>query len=185
MMQAQPQRPRTPLILRVLSRLLIIGVSAGGAFILLSIALTRAMRLEWTRDRIRRFNRRTLNPATLNIAGKRSGLYSVIDHVGRRSGHAYSTPVVAAPFGDGFVVPLPYGTHVDWYRNVQAAGKCALHWKEQEYSMDRPELLSQAEALDAFPLLQRIIFSAGGTDAFLWLHTQKRVAATTSSGAPN
>lgn len=175
-MQTQLQKPEAPIVLRVLLWFLIITISAGGVFILASIVLAKAMRLEWTRDRIRRFNRRTLNPATLNIAGNRLRVYSAIEHVGRRSGHAYSTPVVAVPFGDGFVVPLPYGTNVDWYRNVQAAGTCTLRWNEQEYALERPELLTQAEALDAFPLLQRIIFGAGGVDAYLWLHTQKKAS---------
>jgi len=160
--------------------LFIITISASGVFILASIALAKAMQLEWTRDRIRRFNRRTLNPATLSIAGNRLRVYSAIEHVGRRSGRAYSTPVVAVPFGDGFVVPLPYGTKVDWYRNVQAAGTCTLRWNEQEYALERPELLTQAEALDAFPLLQRIIFGAGGVDAYLWLHTQKKASVSVS-----
>jgi deazaflavin-dependent oxidoreductase (nitroreductase family) len=177
-MQTQLQKSRTPLIARVFLWLLIITISASGAFILASIALAKAMRLEWTRDRIRQFNRRTLNPATLSIAGNRLRIYSAIEHMGRRSGRAYSTPVVAVPFGDGFVVPLPYGTSVDWYRNVQAAGTCTLRWNEQEYALERPELLTQAEALDAFPWLQRIIFDAGGVDAYLWLHTQKKASVS-------
>jgi deazaflavin-dependent oxidoreductase (nitroreductase family) len=175
-MQTQLQKSRTPLIARVFLWLLIIIISTGGAFLLVSIALAKAMRLEWTRDRIRNFNRRTLNLATLNIAGNRLRVYSAIEHVGRRSGRSYSTPVVAVPFGDGFVVPLPYGTDVDWHRNVQAAGTCTLHWNEQKYALERPELLTQAEALEAFPLLQRVIFGAGGVDAYLWLHTQKKVS---------
>jgi deazaflavin-dependent oxidoreductase (nitroreductase family) len=177
-MQAQLQNRRTPLILRVLLWLLILTVSAGGAFLLLSIALAKAMRLEWTRDRIRSFNRRTLNAATLNIAGNRLRIYSAIEHVGRRSGRAYSTPIVAVPFGDGFIVPLPYGTEVDWHRNVQEAGACTLRWNEQEYALERPELLTQAEALDAFPLLHRVVFGAGGVDAYLWQHTQKKAGAS-------
>jgi hypothetical protein len=175
-MQTQLQKPRAPLFLRVLLWLLIITISASGAFLLVSIALAKAMRLEWTRDRIRRFNRRTLNPATLNIAGNRLRIYSAIEHVGRRSGRVYSTPVVAVPFGDGFVVPLPYGTNVDWHRNVQNAGSCTLLWNEQEYALERPELLTQAEALEAFPLIHRVIFGAGGVDAYLWLHTQKKAS---------
>ncbi len=177
-MQTQLQRPQTSLFVRVLLWLLIITISASGVFLLVSIALAKAMQLEWTRDRIRSFNRRTLNPATLNIAGNRLRIYSAIEHVGRRSGRAYSTPVVAVPFGDGFVVPLPYGTDVDWHRNVQAAGTCTLRWNEQEYALERPELLTQDEALDAFPLLQRVIFGAGGVDAYLWLHTQKKASVS-------
>ena len=177
-MQTQLQKPRAPIVLRVFLWLLIITASAGGAFILASIALAKAMRLEWTRDRIRHFNRRTLNPAMLNIAGNRLRIYAAIEHVGRRSSRAYSTPVIAVPFGDGFVVPLPYGTNVDWYRNVQAARTCTLRWNGQEYSVERPDLLTRAEALDAFPLLPRVTFGVGGVDAYLWLHTQKKASVS-------
>jgi hypothetical protein len=44
-----------------------------------------------------------------------------LEHVGRRSGRRYATPVVAQPVGDGFAVPLVYGTGVDWRRNLDAA----------------------------------------------------------------
>jgi len=30
-----------------------------------------------------------------------------------RSGHPYTTPVVAEPISDGFLIPLPYGVDVD------------------------------------------------------------------------
>jgi hypothetical protein len=34
--------------------------------------------------------------------------------------------VVARPTDGGFAIPLPYGTDVDWLRNLQAAGRGIL-----------------------------------------------------------
>lgn len=161
--------------LRVLLRTALGAVSAYVALLLGLIGLTRAMRNRTLRERIRRFNRGTLNPLTLRIAGNRSRIYAALHHTGRRSGRAYSTPVVAEPLGDGFIIPLPYGTDVDWLRNVLAVGSCSLTWNETEYQLDHPEIIPTKAALSAFPWSQRIIFVGGGIDHFLVL--RQRVAA--------
>jgi deazaflavin-dependent oxidoreductase (nitroreductase family) len=77
-------------------------------------------------DEVRRFNRRVLNPAMLHLAGRRHWYAARLEHVGRRSGLARATPVVARPLRAGFAVPLPYGTDVDWLRNIQASGRATL-----------------------------------------------------------
>lgn len=134
------------------------------------------------RDSIRRFNRRRLNPLTLKIAGNRLCVYASLKHIGRRSGHEYSKPIVARPLGDGFVVPLLYGADVDWCRNVLAAGKCALLWNEQEYSLGKPEMMTLSEALSAFPMTQRIIFAAGRIKQYLMLHRKSEIPEKVSTG---
>jgi len=182
-MQAQLQeRKQTPRLIRVFFGILITTISIVGGFFLISIALAKAMHQKELRDKIRRFNRQTLNPLTLKIAGNRLRVYASLKHVGRHSGHEYSTPVVARPLGDGFVVPLPYGTDVDWCQNVLAAGKCTLLWNEHEYSLEKPELIKPSEALDAFPLSQRIIFSVGGIKQYVILHQHVEVPETVSTG---
>ncbi len=71
----------------------------------------------------------------LKVAGRKQSPYAIIHHVGRRSGHAYATPVVAELSSDRFVIALPYGTGVDWYRNMLAAGRCTLTWQGQDYTL--------------------------------------------------
>ncbi len=167
----QEQR-RAPVVLRVVAGLLITVTSMIGVLFFLAVILAKVIqRKEW-RDRIRRFNKRTLNPATLNLAGKRLPIYGAIHHVGRRSGHEYVTPIVVRPLGDGFVIPLPYGPDVDWCRNVMASGTCVLDWESHTYELERPEIISATEALKAYPLLQRLIFQYGGISQYLWLHQQ-------------
>lgn len=92
------------------------------------------------------FNKHVLNPVMLKVAGRKQSPYAIIHHVGRRSGHAYATPVVAELSSDRFVIALPYGTGVDWYRNVLAAGRCTLTWQGQDYTLIEPELLDAATA---------------------------------------
>ncbi len=92
------------------------------------------------------FNKHVLNPVMLTVAGREHSPYAVIHHVGRRSGHAYATPVVAERSAKSFVITLPYGTGVDWYRNVLAAGRCTLTWHGQDYTLVEPELLDGATA---------------------------------------
>lgn len=99
------------------------------------------------RERVRQFNKRTFNPAVLKIAGSTRSSYAVIHHVGRRSGRSYSTPIVAEPTADGFVIPLPYGVDVDWLRNVQAAGQCTITLKDNEYKVHEPELIDAQTAM--------------------------------------
>ncbi len=52
--------------------------------------------------------------------------WAVVQHVGRSSGTAYSTPVLAWVEGDRLSIPLVYGADSDWVRNVLAAGEFTL-----------------------------------------------------------
>jgi hypothetical protein len=63
------------------------------------------------------------NRAFLMISGRWFRAYSIVRHVGRTSGRAYQNPVSAYPLGDGFVIPVLYGTQSQWVRNAMAAGR--------------------------------------------------------------
>jgi len=67
---------------------------------------------------VRRIRKGIINPAMLLLAGRRHWYGAALHHIGRRSDRPYTTPVVAEPAADGFVIPLPYGTDVDWLRNI-------------------------------------------------------------------
>jgi deazaflavin-dependent oxidoreductase (nitroreductase family) len=114
---------------------------------------------------VRQFNRRVLNHFTLTFAGRR--IYAVVQHVGRRSGKTYNTPVVAASVGDEFIMPLPYGSDTDWCMNVMAADGCTLQHKGKAYHVNAPKIMNAAEAL---PLLQpywRFMFRLFHVELFL------------------
>jgi hypothetical protein len=175
-MKTQVSRKHVPLIVRAILGLLFTPIIIVAGLMLILIVWMRTMRIQWFREKFIRFNKQTLNPATLKIAGGRSGVYATVKHVGRSSGRSYTTPVVAKPLGDGFVIPLPYDSSVDWCRNVLAAGTCTLICNEHEYSMERPEIIQPSQALKAFPLGSRLLYPAGGIKQYLWLHQRKEIS---------
>jgi len=52
--------------------------------------------------------------------------FGIVEHVGRRSGRRYRTPVNVFRRGNRYVFALTYGTESEWVRNVLAAGGCTL-----------------------------------------------------------
>jgi hypothetical protein len=150
--------------------LLLTILSLGDAFLLMVIALRKAMQRQEIRDRIRQLNQRRLNPALLHLAGNRCRLFASLQHVRRRSGHIYQTPVVARPLGEGFVIALPSGAETDWCRNVFTAGTCLLRWHGRTSPLEQPELILPEAALRAFPWIMRALFNAGGITQYVWLH---------------
>ena len=177
-MQTSVSKKRTPLIVRVLLGLLLAPLIFVAGLFLVVVVWMRTMHIQWFREKIIRFNKQTLNPTTLKIAGGRSSVYATVKHTGRSSGRSYTTPVVAKPLEDGFVIPLPYDSSVDWCRNVLAAGTCTLIWNDQEYTLERPEIIQQSQALKAFPPGSRLLYPAGGIKEYLWLHERKATPKT-------
>jgi deazaflavin-dependent oxidoreductase (nitroreductase family) len=134
----------------------------------LAVIFVTALR-EFTafRERVRQFNKRTLNPAVLTFAGHSGKPYAVIHHVGRRAGHPYATPVVADPTPDGFLIPLPYGADTDWCRNVLVAGQTTLEREGNEYTVTEPEVIDAAIAWPMLPPANRRAFQMLGIKQFL------------------
>ena len=99
----------------------------------------------------------TLNPLTRRLARSSHGPFSIVRHVGRRSGTQYETPLVVAPIAGGFVIELTYGPDVDWYKNVVAAGGCTLMRHGKEYVIDKLEPLDADTGRAAFPLPAQLI----------------------------
>lgn len=63
------------------------------------------MPTETKRDPVRGASNRLF----LKISGRRLCAYSIVKHVGRRSGRDYANPVGAYPLSDGFVITILYG----------------------------------------------------------------------------
>jgi deazaflavin-dependent oxidoreductase (nitroreductase family) len=107
---------------------------------------------------IRMSNKHLLNPLMLRLAGSRFWYASVIEHAGRRSGKKYSTPIVADRVDGEVLIPLPYGTQVDWVRNVMTAGRGTLVHKGETLSVTSPELIDSTQALPLLPANRRRTF---------------------------
>jgi deazaflavin-dependent oxidoreductase (nitroreductase family) len=96
----------------------------------------------------------TLNRVTTRAARSRHGPFSLVRHVGRRSGREYETPLILARVPGGFVAELTYGPQVSWYRNVTAAGSCEIVYKGKTHRISAIEPYSTEDGLRAygFPL---------------------------------
>lgn len=71
---------------------------------------------------VAKFNRRVTNPAARSITPWLP-CQGTLEHVGRKSGRRYRTPLLVFPTPDGFLVLIGYGLHSDWVKNVLAGGQ--------------------------------------------------------------
>jgi deazaflavin-dependent oxidoreductase (nitroreductase family) len=76
-------------------------------------------------ERMARVNRVFTNPVMRPLA-RVVPPWAIVHHVGRKSGTAYRSPVVAFPIQGGFLIPLAYGPNRDWVKNVVATGSFEL-----------------------------------------------------------
>ena len=137
---------------------------------------------------VRRFNRAVMNPRMMRTAGTPGAYASVIRHVGRRTGRAYETPVVAEPAADGFVIALPYGTTANWVRNVMAAGSATVVEEGVTYQVDRPEIVPMALVADCFPEKDQRAHARFRVDQCMRLRPVDRIVApeeVTGGGPPD
>lgn len=93
---------------------------------------------------IKRFNREVLNPIVLDYSGSHGFYAATLHHLGRTSETPYSTPVYATPIPEGFIIPLPYGTDVDWLKNVLADGSARLDYDGVRHHVETPEIVPAA-----------------------------------------
>ncbi len=92
----------------------------------------------------------TLNRLTTRIARSGRGPFTLVRHVGRKSGKVYETPIMVARVPEGFIAELTYGPTVNWYRNVEAAGRCVIVFRGVEHQIDRIEPYPVSAGLNAF-----------------------------------
>ena len=97
-------------------------------------------------DAVRQFNKYFLNPAMLRLAGRKHWYAAAIHHTGRVSGRKRVTPVVADRVTDGFIVPLPYGTEVDWLRNAIAENHATITVGGSSFDVTNPRIIGAEEA---------------------------------------
>ena len=102
-------------------------------------------------DGIRTLLKHTLNPFTRRLARTAYSPFAIIQHLGRRSGKQYETPVILGKIKDGFVAELTYGPNVDWYKNVRAAGRCTVIWHGNSYAVNKIEPMEAEVGRAAFP----------------------------------
>lgn len=119
------------------------------------------------KDAVRTFNKHVLNPVMLLLAGRRHWYAAAIRHTGRTTGKARTTPVVAERVADGFIIPLPYGTGVDWLRNAQAAGHATITADGRPFDVGDPQIIDAPTAAAALSARRRRTFERFGIRHFV------------------
>ena len=71
--------------------------------------------------------------------------------------------------GDHLVIPLPYGTQVDWVRNVLTAGGATVVRKGETLVTEAPEIIDATQALPMVTRDHRRSFERVGIRHFLQL----------------
>ncbi len=69
--------------------------------------------------------------------------------------------------GDGFLIPLPYGTRVGWLQNVLAGGRATISSEGASFDVVQPQVIDAAAALPALSAPRRRMFQRVGTEHYL------------------
>jgi deazaflavin-dependent oxidoreductase (nitroreductase family) len=113
-----------------------------------------------------RFNRHVTNPIQRMWAGWAPS-FGIVEHVGRRSGKPYRTPVnvFSADIDgkDGVAILLSYGPDRDWLKNLTAAGGGRMRRHGKTFGITDPRVVTKEEAAAhvtprARPVFKRIPF---------------------------
>ncbi len=108
---------------------------------------------------LRRVNRVVTNPLMGTFAWCVPPL-AVVHHVGRTSGRAYRTPVLAFPSAKGLVIPMTYGRDVDWARNLLAAHGGEIERMGRRAALRNPRIVAFGAAEAHLPAALRPVFRA-------------------------
>ncbi|PEG42610.1 nitroreductase [Mycolicibacterium duvalii] len=119
------------------------------------------------RNVVRTFNKHVLNPVMLLLAGRRHWYATAIRHTGRTTGTVRTTPVVAERVPDGFLTPLPYGTDVDWLRNVVASGEATITVGGRSFDVVNPQIIGADVAAEQLTPRRRRAFARFGVEHFV------------------
>ncbi len=102
----------------------------------------------------------SVNRVATRVAETGRGPFSLVRHVGRKTGKVYETPLILAEVPDGFVAELTYGEDVAWYRNAMAAGGCVLIVNGREHRIDAIEPYPTQAGLRAFGRARGMVLKA-------------------------
>lgn len=96
-------------------------------------------------QRLARFNRHVTNPIQRLWAGW-APTFGILEHVGRKSGKPYRTPLTVFPTDAGVAILLTYGPDRDWLKNITATGVATLRRHGRTLQLADPQVVTKAEA---------------------------------------
>ncbi|HET7763365.1 MAG TPA: nitroreductase family deazaflavin-dependent oxidoreductase [Phycicoccus sp.] len=115
--------------------------------------------------RVARFNKRVSHHLTRPLVGHAT--FAEVEHVGRRTGRRYVTPLNAFRDGDVVTVALTYGHSTDWLRNVRAAGGCRMRVGPEVLTLGPPHHLGPEEGRARVPAPVRVVLELLDVDEFV------------------
>ena len=127
--------------------------------------------------RLRGFVVQFWNPMVLRLglAGGAQSPWGLIEHVGRVSGHVYRTPISPRAIEGGYEFPLPYGTDVQWVKNVLASGQARVQYHDTIFELEEPVIV-EAQDARSVPEIMRAATQRRGYH-YLRLHTVAEMPA--------
>ena len=113
-----------------------------------------------------RFNARVTN-RLLGPIVTRLPWFAWLEHVGRRSGRTYRTPIMVFRRGDQAVVAMTYGPDTDWARNVEAAGGATVEQRGgRRWRLGEPRIVTDPSRR-LVPWIVRPVLALIGASEFL------------------
>ncbi|APE14126.1 peptidase [Mycobacterium sp. WY10] len=91
------------------------------------------------------FNRAVTNPMARSLTPWLPCL-GTLEHIGRKSGKRYRTPLLVFKTRDGYVILIGYGPESDWLKNVMAGSPIILHKRGKAIALASPRIVSKSEA---------------------------------------
>jgi deazaflavin-dependent oxidoreductase (nitroreductase family) len=104
-----------------------------------------------------RFNRYVTNPIQRMWAGWAPTM-GILEHVGRKSGKPYRTPLTVFPTDDGVAIVLTYGPNRDWLKNVVAAGGGQMRRYGKTFELNDPRVMPKSQAAPSVTGWMRPLF---------------------------
>lgn len=104
-----------------------------------------------------RANRYVTNPIQKLWAGW-APLFGILEHVGRRSGKPYRTPLTVFTTDEGVAILLTYGPNRDWLKNITAAGQAQMRRHGKTIRLADPRVVTKAEAAPHVQGPIRVVF---------------------------
>jgi len=109
-----------------------------------------------------RFNRHVTNPIQRMWAGWAPS-FGIVEHVGRRSGKPYRTPVTVfntdVDGKAGVAILLTYGPDRDWLKNLVAAGGGRMRRHGKTFGIVDPRVVTRDEAAAYVNRRARTVFA--------------------------
>jgi deazaflavin-dependent oxidoreductase (nitroreductase family) len=104
-----------------------------------------------------RFNRHFTNPIQRMWAGWAPTM-GILEHVGRKSGKQFRTPLTVFTTDDGVAILLTYGPNRDWLKNITAGGGGRIKRYGKTFTVQDPRVMPKAEAAPAVKGWMRPLF---------------------------